>query len=452
MYQQNNYYHKEAKDQQNIVYRQGVGYRSDRANRSGEANHSKKSSVKGFWGFIAIVIILITCSNDVWAGAKGSEQSCISGVSMQEEKNVSNERRDLRGNAKMSTRVSGKDYSYAHGYYFQFLSATEQIVYEEMIEALENYSTEAYVTPLSETSWINVAGAIRYDHPEYYWVYNGLSYYLDSDAHIRRIKISVPEDARYILPKLRSYAESVAASVAGRNTYDAYLAIYADVASMATYGKAEGVDDQTISGIMMDHLGVCAGYSDTFKFLCDAAGLPCITVVGYGYDENGMNGGEHAWNMIMIDGSTYWVDVTWGDGKLEEGNYWYSCPGFYAYFCADDAMFLRTHSISYTMYWDDGNHFSAVYPSCTDAAYTWFSLHDLVFSSYEEAYSYIRGNLPQGNTCYWMQFTSREEMDRMINNITPDLIGELLQEAGVWYGEYHYFYDYCTMTLALELR
>ncbi len=436
MYQQNNNYHKKENFQQKYAHHPYTGYSPNSANQSGAEKHLKKGSIKEFWKTLACVIILIFCSQFIMEDEKSSEQSCICSENSQEVENVS----------IMSTRVDGKDYSYAHGYYFQFLTSTEQIAYEEMIEALENYNTDAYVTPLTESSWFNVRDALRYDHPEYYWVNNGLSYYLDDDAQIRRIKISVPEDARYTLPQLRSYAESVAASVAGCNTYEAFFAIYTDVANMATYGTAEGVDDQTISGIMTDHLGVCAGYADTFKFLCDAAGLPCIIVVGIA------NGEDHAWNMIMIDGSAYWVDVTWGDSKSEEGYYWYNCPEFYAYFCADDAMLIRSHSISYTMLRNDGDHFWAVYPSCTDTTYTWFSLHDLVFSSYDEAYSYILGSLPQGSPEYWMRFTSQEEMDRMINNITPDFIGELLQEAGVWYGEYQYYYNYNTMTFALELR
>lgn len=453
MYKQNNDYHKKAEVQKNIACHQTAGYRPDRAKRTGSAKQSKKSPIKGFWGFIAIVIILITCSNDIWAGTKISEQSCISSVDMQEKKSFGDENRDFREEAIMSTKVVGKDYSYAHGYYFQFLTSTEQIVYDEMIEALENYRTETDVTPFPETSLNNVYDAIRYDHPEYYWVDNGLSYYTINNANIRRIVFSVPEDARYKLQQFQSYARSVAASVAGMNTYEAYRTIYDTVAEIATYGKTEGVDDQTISGIMANHIGVCSGYSDTFKFLCDAAGLPCITVVGYGYDGDGMNGGRHAWNMIMIDGSTYWVDVTWGDNVLEGEHYWYGCPDYYAYFCVDDATFLRRHSVSSTMNESDGYHFSATYPSCIDTRYTWFSLQDLVFSNYEEACNYIRGNLPYGIPYFWMQFTSREEMDRTLNNlITYRCIEDLMQEAGVWYGEYQYTYDYNNMILILELR
>ena len=204
---------------------------------------------------------------------------------------------------------------------------------------------------------------------------------------------------------------------------------------------------------MTDHLGVCAGYADTFKFLCDMAGLPCITVCGKGFDRDGMNGDLHAWNMIWIDGSPYWVDVTWGDNIYEWAGYWYGCPEYYAYFCVDDEAFLRRHTVSTTMNWYVTDHFSAVYPACRDTRYTWFSLQDLVFGNYEEAKEYIRMNLRDGIPYFSMQFTSQEELDRTFNNlITYNLLGDFMQEAGVWYGEYQYYIDYCNMTLFLELR
>lgn len=37
---------------------------------------------------------------------------------------------------------------------------------------------------------------------------------------------------------------------------------------------------------------VCEGYSESFKILCDKAGIPCVIAVG------NSNGGGHAWNYV----------------------------------------------------------------------------------------------------------------------------------------------------------
>lgn len=50
---------------------------------------------------------------------------------------------------------------------------------------------------------------------------------------------------------------------------------------------------------------VCEGYSESFKILCDKAGIPCVIAVG------NSNGGGHAWNYVkMEDGKWYGVDCT----------------------------------------------------------------------------------------------------------------------------------------------
>lgn len=61
-------------------------------------------------------------------------------------------------------------------------------------------------------------------------------------------------------------------------------------------------DSFTAYGILMDGVGVCAGYSAAFKLLADAAGIESIVVTGY------LDGSlPHAWNKVRIDGEWYIV-------------------------------------------------------------------------------------------------------------------------------------------------
>lgn len=61
---------------------------------------------------------------------------------------------------------------------------------------------------------------------------------------------------------------------------------------------------QTAIGPLVYGKGVCAGYSDAFKLMCNYAGIPCFIV--------GNN--SHQWNYVqMEDGKWYCMDVTWDD-------------------------------------------------------------------------------------------------------------------------------------------
>ena len=61
-------------------------------------------------------------------------------------------------------------------------------------------------------------------------------------------------------------------------------------------------------GPLVNGVGVCGGYSSTFKLFMDMVGIPCVTVPGSAPD-----GEAHAWNMVQLDGEWYCVDTTWDD-------------------------------------------------------------------------------------------------------------------------------------------
>ena len=53
--------------------------------------------------------------------------------------------------------------------------------------------------------------------------------------------------------------------------------------------------------------GICEDYADTFNVMCARMGIPCIGISGWG------GGGNHAWNLVYIDGKWTHVDVTFDD-------------------------------------------------------------------------------------------------------------------------------------------
>ena len=57
--------------------------------------------------------------------------------------------------------------------------------------------------------------------------------------------------------------------------------------------------------VLIEHCAVCQGYSEAFKYLCDAVGIECYVVTS---DEI-----NHAWNLVKLDGVYYFIDCTWDD-------------------------------------------------------------------------------------------------------------------------------------------
>lgn len=73
---------------------------------------------------------------------------------------------------------------------------------------------------------------------------------------------------------------------------------------------------------------VCAGYSLMFKEMLERQGITCHYV----------EGGEHAWNIMEIDGKLYPVDLTWDNTRFRKGR-----MNTYSYFAQDVASFSKHH-------------------------------------------------------------------------------------------------------------
>jgi len=105
---------------------------------------------------------------------------------------------------------------------------------------------------------------------------------------------------------------------------------------------------QDFSAVIRRGNAVCAGYSDVFKYLCDALEIKCTIVSGYGRgyssgvfgNENVMNS-NHAWNIVTIEGKKYLIDSTWDAGYLSGRNFQASYTT--AYFLTDPTAFLHRH-------------------------------------------------------------------------------------------------------------
>ena len=67
-------------------------------------------------------------------------------------------------------------------------------------------------------------------------------------------------------------------------------------------------------GPLANGKGVCLGVASLFQLLMDMAGVECMTVIG----ASRANQGDHAWNMVRLDGQWYCVDPTWDVGGSQE--------------------------------------------------------------------------------------------------------------------------------------
>lgn len=87
----------------------------------------------------------------------------------------------------------------------------------------------------------------------------------------------------------------------GMSDYQKALALHNWLIFNANYDYS--YSHYSASGVLLDGLGVCQSYSEAYRLLLNAVGI-----------QNDMeSGANHVWNMILLDGEWYHVDVTWDD-------------------------------------------------------------------------------------------------------------------------------------------
>ncbi len=80
---------------------------------------------------------------------------------------------------------------------------------------------------------------------------------------------------------------------------------------------------QQADAVFEERLGVCAGYSNLFVALSNAASLDAVVVVGVAKGAGGeVDGRGHAWNAVRVGGQWQLVDVTWNAGGVGSDGEW----------------------------------------------------------------------------------------------------------------------------------
>ena len=158
---------------------------------------------------------------------------------------------------------------------------------------------------------------------------------------------STIQDAR----DLRNFGAAIKAHFP--DTMNRLRAAYLWVTSAIRY-DCEGLKNKNsrwaLNMVLKSRKAVCAGYVNVFRNLCDAAGIECVDVNGYG--RSGLESllvktesfaPNHTWNAVKVGGEWKLIDVTWASGYTSEDCSEFTFRRNDAYFCADPVRFGWDH-------------------------------------------------------------------------------------------------------------
>lgn len=160
--------------------------------------------------------------------------------------------------------------------------------------------------------------ALYCERPEMKWGDGGYGYYFDSYPSLEcTLEINIAGKEGYqnnseILGAIQAIGPHGTDSEKVTQIHN-YLAVLLSYAyEELDEEDASGITNQSLRdadvALIGTHKVVCGGYSKAFKMVCDYYEIPNAIVYG--------DAGEyHTWNLVLIDGFWYMVDLTWDDKK-----------------------------------------------------------------------------------------------------------------------------------------
>ncbi len=158
------------------------------------------------------------------------------------------------------------------------------------------------------------------------------------------------------------------------NDFEKEKAIHDYIVLNSSYSKNITENSYNISNLITNRTGVCEAYAYTFKMMCSFAGLECEIITGT------LDGENHGWNLIKLDGNYYHIDVTSDDPVPDKEN-----QVLYFYFNLNDDEIAKTHK------WDRNN-----FPKCTETKYNYYVYNNSVVETPEQMEKFILDNLNDG--------------------------------------------------------
>lgn len=232
-------------------------------------------------------------------------------------------------------------------YYYSVLNEDEKKVYEEIYSSIKNMEEKRELSTVDAQLVEKVFKCVLNDHPKFYYV-EGYTYmtYTRNDKivklEMKGTYSKTKEECKVLDAQIENAVTKCFSEMgSGLSDYEKVKYIYEYIINTTEY-NLNSTDNQNICSVFLNGESVCMGYAKTMQYLLLKQDIFCTLVNG-----TALEGEEHAWNMVLLEGQYYHVDVTWGDSSymVTNGESELSEMPNYGFFCVPTEEISKTHAI-----------------------------------------------------------------------------------------------------------
>ena len=277
-----------------------------------------------------------------------------------------------------SSSASTGSESYKNRYGYKTLNAAQQEFYGNIVRAAYNLDSKVKVPDgLLADDIMKVYGMVFNQEPQLFWLsrtvpsgYGSvrMSYTVSSIEERDAMQKEIDKNANAVLAAANQYS----------STFSKLKVFYDWIITNAEFSVSTEADTCAIyNGMTGGKELQCVGYAKTMMYLCDLAGIECMTITG-----RNTEGSSHAWNVVYCDNGYYNLDTAWGD-PINSHNSKYVR---YSFFLVPDAWIKNEHLNVNQVFKSNGTaikYFDP--PACTKSSCNYFKAYNKEYSDAESA-------------------------------------------------------------------
>lgn len=233
------------------------------------------------------------------------------------------------------------------GFCYDRISEDDRRLYAELYTILMNHAENIKLSSLDADQTDRVFQYVCDDHPELFFIDGYSMSKYTSNEEVTALYFTgkytkSAEESRLLKEQIDQYTNRCFEEMP--DTWDEYEKakyIY-EYLILNTEYDTNAPDNQNICSVFLNGRSVCQGYAKAAQYLLKQAGIECALVSGT------VKGGEpHAWNLMKLNGTWCYMDVTWGDASYRgaDGESLQMNGINYDYLGADDEQMNRTHRL-----------------------------------------------------------------------------------------------------------
>lgn len=298
-------------------------------------------------------------------------------------------------------------------YYKSRLNENDCIVYEKIYKGIESQlntiGIENSLFSKTRTPFMTIFDYVLLDHPRIYYI-DKRTVYTYNDVKNRWICFKYLYNFNKIdqlnndINKALSIIVESGVNAGFSSPYEWELYLHDYIASSIKYEN----DNKTyhklhsVIGPLLYSRSVCEGNAKLFKLLCDEVNISCIVVNGTVNEEKLVVGGNHSWNMVMIEGEWYHVDSTWDNGYTREEKV--KCSHRLFNVCDED---IRADHL-----WNEN-----LFNKCTYDKYNFFTYNNCSFNDLRDSKDFISKAITKGKDKIAFKLINKPDKEEVYSEI-----------------------------------